>query len=256
MNPEGFLFFRRVPAGTIICRVSSRQVRSQFRLRASSFWHGPKGTKSPLRVCASGSTSAPRAGLAHSRPPPKNPRFTGAQNRCKTLLTGVRLLTPPATHGGPRPFADLPYNLLRRLWAPTLGVQACGPASLTAHYAEGPRPARRPDGVRQPKHTPCRSPEGVVGTDAAAGQGRRKETDAPQLSGGYPGGPPPGHALWVLSLVQEKVPRLSGRDPTNPRACRNPPAKRYQFEGGIPRGFGGGTPKGTAGSPQSSRAVS
>ena len=180
-----------VPPSFFVCRLSPRRaddaprmVRLRFRLRASSFRHRPKGTKGRHRGCASGSTSAPRAGLAHSRPPPKNPRFTGAQNRCKTLLTGVRLLTPPATHGGPRPFADLPYNLLRRLWAPTLGVQACGPASLTAHYAEGPRPARRPDGVRQPKHTLCRSPEGVKGSCATAGHARRKERNAPQLSGG------------------------------------------------------------------------
>ena len=29
----------------------------------------------------------------------------GEQNWCVTLTTGVRLLTLPATHGGPRPFA-------------------------------------------------------------------------------------------------------------------------------------------------------
>ena len=50
--------------------------------------------------------------------PPKNPRFTGEQNRCIVLTTGVLLLTPSATQGGPRPFADLSC----RTSAPPMGA--------------------------------------------------------------------------------------------------------------------------------------
>ena len=69
-------------------------------------------------------------------------------------------------------------------------------------------------------------PQAVGGSGATAGSGRRKQRDAPQLSGGYPGGSPPGHALWVLSLVQEKVPRPPVRDPAKPKGLPAPPAKR------------------------------
>src|SRR5699024_8741021 len=57
---------------------------------------------------------------------------------------------------------------------------------------------------------------------------------------GYPGGPPPGHALWVLSLVQEKVPRLPGRDPATLKshpACRGGTRRTLPFKvllGGTP----------------------
>ena len=66
-------------AGGVFAALGRKQSKAdfattRFRLRASSFRHRPKGTKGRLRGCASGSTSAPRAGLAHSRPPPKNPR--------------------------------------------------------------------------------------------------------------------------------------------------------------------------------------
>ena len=46
------------------------------------------------------------------------------------------------------------------------------------------------------------------------------------------------HALWVLSLVQEKVSRLSGRDPTSHRICRNLPAKERAFGSfrAVPKG--------------------
>ena len=167
----------------------------------------------------------PRALHAHSRPPPKNPRFTGEQNWCQSLLTGAHLLTPSATHGGPRPFADQTC----RTSAPSTGaciwcssLRAC-PSNGAG--TEGPRPARRPAWAAGTKAYGRRRPEATEGSCAAAGPGRRKERDAPQLSGGYPGGPPPGHALWVLSLVQEKVPRPPVREPAIQSACRNPPAK-------------------------------
>ena len=60
----------------------------------------------------------------------------------------MRLLTLPATQGGPRPFAVLPYNLLHRLWAPHLGVQACWPAPLTAHTPKCPAIPGAPVGRR------------------------------------------------------------------------------------------------------------
>ena len=80
--------------------------------------------------------------------PLRTPVFTGEQNWCVTLTTGVRLLTHPATQGGSRPFAVLPYNLLHRLWAPHLGVQACWPAPLTAYTPKCPAIPGAPVGRR------------------------------------------------------------------------------------------------------------
>ena len=119
-------------------------------------------------------------------PPPKNPRFTGEQNRCVPLTTGVRLLTLPATHGGPRPFADLicfsrPPPMGAWSWCSSLRPlrltphpprcarhlllkeKAFGMAGYSAfplrgrwhseavtdevRRTQGPRPARRPGGV-------------------------------------------------------------------------------------------------------------
>ena len=74
-------------------------------------------------------------------------------------------------------------------------------------------PSRRLPGYGKLPKQVCARPGAAEGSSAPSCPGRRKAVLAPQLSGGYPGGPPPGHALWVLSLVQEKVPRLPGRDP-------------------------------------------
>ena len=166
---------------------------------------------------------------AHSRPPPMYPHFYGGVKSVQRSISGAHLLTPPATPGGPRPFAQLTCNLLRRLWAPALGVQACGPAPLTARHARGPHQARRVSWAAGTKAYGCTSPEGAEGTGAAAGHARRKERDAPRLNGGYIGGSPPMRTLWVLSLAQEKVPRPPVREPAIQRACRNPPAKERAF---------------------------
>ena len=127
-------------------------------------------------------------------------------------LTGVLLPTLPATHGGPRPFAQLTCYPVPRLWAPGAGVQACGPVPLTAHTPKCPARPGGPGGADAEAYG-CRRRSAVGGTAATASQGHRKEKSVVQLSGGYPGGPPPGHALWVLSLVQEKVPRPPVREP-------------------------------------------
>ena len=87
------------------------------------------------------------------------------------------------------------------------------PTPLTVRHARGPHQARRVTWAAGTKAYGCRRPGAVGGTGATAGSGRRKEKHAVQLSGGCPGDPPPGHALWVLSLAQEKVPRPPVREP-------------------------------------------
>ena len=125
--------------------------------------------------------------------------------RC--LLSGVRLLTLSATPGGPRPFAQLTCNLLRRLWAPDLGVQACGPAPLTARHARGPHQARRVSWAAGTKAYGCTSPEGAEGTGAAAGHARRKERDAPRLNRGvHRGFAPYARSLGTFSGARESTP--------------------------------------------------
>ena len=225
-----------------------RRPLSGVRHRRVSHPRRPASSQSPLSF-----VSAQRRRKLHPLPCSSFPH--------RTRFAGLRR--------GPHFFAVLPCNLLRRLWAPALGVQAFGlclyrggrmvppgqassspqapypslPSLAKAHpfccgssphknrcagFLRGPiSPGPGGPGGAMAKAYGCRRPEAVGGTGVAAGSGRRKEKHAVQLSGGYPGGPPPGHALWVLSLVQEKVPRLSGRDPTSQKACRNPPAKRY-----------------------------
>ena len=166
------------------------------------------------------------------------------------------MLTLPATQGGPRPFADLPCNLLRRLWAPGAGVQACGPAPLTAQGLKYPaRPGapvgwdsrsirmQKPGGRRgklcsRESRTPERearsaTERGVsrgpspwtrsLGTFSGArestppvGAGPDKPKDLPELSGKRVG-------FW-LHLAREKSRSPWGRNPKIQRACRNPPA--------------------------------
>ena len=155
-------------------------------------------------------------------------------------IFGAHLLTPSATHGGPRPFADLICHPISRLRAPNLGVQACGSAPLTAQAPECiARPGAPVGGMT--KAYGCRRPEAVDGTGAAASHARRKERNAVQLSGGYPGGPPPGHALWVLSLVQEKVPRPPVREPAKSRGPAGTRRQKGKLSGAQPLSVSLGT---------------
>ena len=62
---------------------------------------------------------------------------------------------------------------------------------------------------------------------------RRKAVGAPRLSGGYPGGSPPGHALWVLSEKRGAV--VSSPDgPQQGRAQGRTAARRPVRAGGKP----------------------
>ena len=121
--------FRRPWAETKPSGLCDDEFRPEGRVPFGTARKEPKGGiggRPPIR-------KEPRALHAHSRPPPKNPWFTGEQNRCQSLLTGAHLLTPSATHGGPRPFAQVTCSSVPRLRAPGAGVQACGSALLTAH---------------------------------------------------------------------------------------------------------------------------
>ena len=142
-------------------------VRPQFRLRASSFRHRPKGTKGRLRGSASGSASAPKGGaLLTVGPPPKNPR-KGYGGVSRGAVSSFRRAssTLPATHGGLRPFAQVTCHPVSRLWAPVFGVQACGAASLTVHTPKclaipgalpGPQvPKRKDAGARRASKEPA-----------------------------------------------------------------------------------------------------
>ena len=130
--------------------------------------------------------------------------------------------------GGLRPGTTKLAPLLCRLRAPGLGVQACGPVPLTAQAPKCSANLGAPVGCRF-RSIRMQKPGGRRGSCAAAGSGRRKEKNAVQLSGGYPGGPPPGHALWVLSLVQEKVPRPPVREPAKAQGLPELPGERTGF---------------------------
>ena len=75
----------------------------------------------------------PRALYAHSRPPPYVPPFYGGAELVPVSIDRRTVSTLCAPLGGLRPGAAKPAALLRRLWAPGAGVQACGTAPLTAH---------------------------------------------------------------------------------------------------------------------------
>ena len=175
----------------------------------SSFWRGPKGTKSPLRgtnpsdkgrppgffplrtpsssqsplsfVSAQGRRKLRFASLLVLSPPkPLTLGFgggpkAGEQNWCVTLTTGVLLLTLPATHGGPRPFAQVTCHPVPRLWAPALGVQACEPAPLTAQAPKGPASGGVSPGPQAPKHTDAagRRPSGEAAQPRLKDAGKR-----------------------------------------------------------------------------------
>ena len=166
---------------------------------------------------------------AHSRPPPMYPHFYGGVKSVQRSISGAHLLTPPATPGGPRPFAQLTCNLLRRLWAPDLGVQACGPAPLTARHARGPHQARRVSWAAGTKAYGCTSPEGAEGTGAAAGHARRKERDAPRLNRGvHRGFAPYARSLGTFSGARESTPPV-GAGPDKPQDLPEPSGKRTGF---------------------------
>ena len=75
----------------------------------------------------------PRALHAHSRPPPYVPPVYGGVKQVPVSNDRRTVSTLCAPLGGLRPGASKLAPLLRRLWAPGAGVQACGPAPLTAH---------------------------------------------------------------------------------------------------------------------------
>ena len=179
--------FRR-PSSTRIPPTAARVVA-----KSAQFRFRPKAAKTP-----------PAPLLLLSPPNPLRWASAGAPFFCRLTLQSS---TPPTG---------------ACIWCSNLGVCTSNGAP---HQSALPFQARRL-GRRHPS----------IRTQEAGGRrGNRRSRGfrTPVIEGrtpterGYPGGPPPGHALWVLSLVQEKVPRLSGRDPTSQRACRNPPAKRY-----------------------------
>ena len=140
-------------------------MRPRFRLRATYFSHGRKVGKSPHRGSASDSTwSQGRSMLIVGHPPMYPPVYGGAKlvpvsNDRRTVST----LCAPL--GGLRPGATKLAPLLRRLWAPAFGVQACGSAPLTAHKLKcfavpggypGPQaPKRKNAGGRRPSMEPA-----------------------------------------------------------------------------------------------------
>ena len=71
-------------------------------------------------------------------PPPKNPRFYGSAELVPVSTDRRTVSTLCAPLGGLRPGATKHAALLRRLWAPGAGVQACGSAPLTAHTPKCP----------------------------------------------------------------------------------------------------------------------
>ena len=157
--------------------------------------------------------------------------------------------------GGLRPGATELAALLRRLWAPGAGVQACGSTPLTAQAPKCYAIPGAPVGAIA-KAYGCTRPEAAGGTGAAAGPGRRKERDAVQLSGGIPkGGTPPfGRTFGDFSCVRKVTPaeRPAARRRRNPlpfgsfRAVpkgTRPQAKLRTHRGGASRGIGGRAPK-------------
>ena len=208
---------------------------SAFRVspgRASSFWHGPKGTKSPLR-----GTNPSDKGRPPGFDPLRTPILRGSKIgavfyfRRAPADTPCHARRPPAFFRQNLPHSYPAYGRLVLVFKPSV----CTPNGAGTKV---PHHSRRVPWASGTQAYGRRRPEAVDGTGAVAGPGRRKEKNAVQLSGGYPGGPPPGHALWVLSLVQEKVPRLPGRDPANHSACRHPPAKGTHHQRIVPGVWG------------------
>ena len=73
------------------------------------------------------------------------------------------------------------------------------------------------------------SPEGVGGSWATAGSGRRKEKGAPQLSGGVSRGPSPWtRSLGTFSGARESTPPV-GAGPDKPKVLPEPSGERTGF---------------------------
>ena len=184
---------------------------TRFRLRASFFLLVQKETKDTLRGSASGSASAPKGGaLLTVGPPPKDPRFTGAQNRCGVLFPASVIDTYP-THGGLRPFSDQTY----RTSAPPMGAwswcSSLWPAPLMVRCTTVPRPARRPGGCNS-QSIRMQKPGG------RRGNWRSRESRTPEREGRSvtERGVSRGSAPWTRSLGT-----FSGaRESTSPAGAR------------------------------------
>ena len=139
-------------------------------------------------------------------------------------MPGVRLLTLPATHGGPRPFAQLTCHPVPRLWAPTLGVQAWGSAPLTAQAPKCPANLGAPWGRRDQS----------VGTQEAGGRRgnwRNLESRTPEREGRTPtergvsrGSSPWTRSLGTFSGARESTPPV-GAGPDKPKGLPAPAGK-------------------------------
>ena len=94
--------------------------------RATYFLPAQKVGKDAHRGCASDSHGAKGAPCSQSATPYVPPVYGGAKQVPVSIdrRTGSTLCAPL---GGLRPGAAKPAALLRRLWAPGAGVQACGP---------------------------------------------------------------------------------------------------------------------------------
>ena len=170
-------------------------------------------TRRPLGVYCLATLVAP----GHS-PPRELPRC----RLCRRKEEFAPRLTPPRTLWGVRGVESLEswrplparpgFSPSRRTFAYfscvgkvgrlTGGTVLCPPVREPVTSAlPGLRPARRPRGWgKLPKASRYKA-GGRRGERRSVASGRRKAVLALQLNGGYPGGSPPGHALWVLSLV-------------------------------------------------------
>ena len=190
--------------------------------RASSFRHRPKGTKGRLRGCASGSASAPKGGASLTvGPPPKDPRFYGSAELMPVSTDRRTVSTLCAPLGGLRPGATKHAALLRRLWAPGAGVQACGSAPLTAHTPKCPAWPGAPVGWDS-RSIRLHEPGGRRGKLGNRGSRTpEREGCSPTERGGIPKGgmPPFGRAFGDFLRVQKVTP--AERRPRRPQAAES-----------------------------------
>ena len=105
---------------------------TSFAPRATYFLHAQKVGKDAHR-----GTNPSDKGRPPGFAPLRTPVYGGAE-LVPVSIDRRTVSTLCAPLGGLRPGATKLAALLPRLWAPTLGVQACGPASLTAHTPKCP----------------------------------------------------------------------------------------------------------------------